>query len=451
MSALRLVISLILATGALFRLFPAPAAAAEAEIEVALSVRADGGWDLVYQLAEPARRLDLGPSLNGFRGRDWRIETDGLALISEAGRDYLAAAGTRFSRAAIRVTPRPNDFAKQYAPLRILGDGAILYTGHFWPWRDGARLDAVFSVAPSAGGHVSAFGETAAAFADWRSPMRHPAFIYVGPADWLAAGGANVLIDPATPPWIRDEALALLPRLSDYYERALRRPLERIPDMFLMIGPEAEPGRLRYVGDALPGQFQIVLSGGGWRENSAAARALLKSATAHEAAHLWLSAARPAAAGAPDWIHEGAADALADEALVALGEMPADAFARRFDEARGDCARRLDRRSLAGAEKAGAWPASYACGRALAIIAARAVSSGSVADFWASFIARAEAAGGYDEALFFAMIEERAGPDIARAVRRFPHTTYAAPDKELLHLLSLVDGGAAGERAGGAR
>jgi len=44
-------------------------------------------------------------------------------------------------------------------------------------------------------------------------------------------------------------------------------------------------------------------------------------------------------------------------------------------------------------------------------------------------------AGGYDEALFFSMIEEGAGRDLAASVRRFPRTPFAAPDKELARLL----------------
>ncbi|HXI86949.1 MAG TPA: hypothetical protein VNH64_05790, partial [Parvularculaceae bacterium] len=108
------------------------------------------------------------------------------------------------------------------------------------------------------------------------------------------------------------------------------------------------------------------------------------------------------------------------------------------DKARAACAEALDFGSLDAAEAKGAHAASYACGRVLAVIAARAwSSSGSVAEFWRDFIARADRAGGYSAALFFDMIAERAGPDFALEARAFPHTIYAAPADALQ---SLLDG-----------
>jgi hypothetical protein len=232
--------------------------------------------------------------------------------------------------------------------------------------------------------------------------------------------------------------LDLAPRLVDHYARAFGRALPA-PDLLVMTDGNATPGRLRFDGDALPGQIEIALSGGAWTSPENGARDLLQRATAHEAAHLWQSMARPKNNAVPDWIHEGGADALGLEALVALGEAPPEALAGRFGEARAECAASLNGRALAVAEKDGDWRASYACGAALSLIAARAFGeTATVADFWKDFIARAEASGGYDEALFVAMIEEGAGREVARAVRLFPRVAYAAPDKELARLYELA-------------
>ncbi|MBI1365206.1 MAG: hypothetical protein GC153_04545 [Alphaproteobacteria bacterium] len=412
-----------------------------ATVDVALRPAGGGAWRLEYRLSAPVRGLDLGPSLNGFRARGWRVETPGLRLVSAGGRDRLQPADerARFSQALLRVRPHDNGFAKNYEPARLLaGGGAVFYTGHFWPYtEDGARYDARFEIEAPEGQNVEAFGERAPAFRNWRSPTGLPSFVYVGPPNAAPANGVNAVIDPDAPRWAARETLAIAPRLIAYYEKAFGRSLARAPDLFLMLTEEQDAGRLRYDGDALPGQIEIALAGAGWRGETQEGRAILQNGAAHEIAHLFEDAAAPGPRGAPSWIHEGGADALGAEALTRLGVISGEEARARLDRARADCAAALDYGSLDQAEARRDWPASYACGRALAVIAARAWSpSGSVARFWRDFVARAEKAGGYDEALFFRMIAESAGPDFALEAAAFPHTAYAEPARELQRLLS---------------
>lgn len=404
-------------------------------VDIALAHDQEDSWRLEYALAQPVGRLDLGPSLNGFRSKDWRLETPDLNMISENGRDFVIADGgaMSFRAAAFEIHPHSNGFAKQYEPIAPFADGgAVIYTGHFWPWRDeGERLPAKFDFIPRDGERFFGFGEETARVSGWSSPFDHPAFVYIGPQPPVALGAASAIIDPAAPEWIAAALKAQTPRLLAELSRAFGRDLASPPEIFLMVDEADAPGRLRYSGDALPGQVMIVLSGGAWAEAMPEARLVLLTATAHEAAHLWQMAARPRDESVPAWIHEGGADAIAAETLAGLGLAAEGGLAA----ARDDCRATLAGRSLAAAEAAGDWPASYACGRVLAEIAARAAAGGDVAAFWREFIDRAGAAGGYDEALFYSLIEEGAGRDLAASVRRFPRTAFAAPDKELVRLL----------------
>lgn len=420
------------------------------DLDVELTALENGVWRLEYRLAVPVRRLDLGPTLGPLREENWRLETDGLALASRGGRDVVAAAkdGGLFREARFTVAPIPHGLAKDYEPIGLFAEGgAILYTGHFWPYtEDGARYDARFSVTPRGGERVSALGAEAPAFARWRSPLGHPAFIYAG-RQRATGETVRALVDPSLPGWAKAEAAVLVPQLSAFFERRFARALLIEPDVFLAMGDASEPGRIRYSGDALPGQFMVTLSGGAWRDASPEARALLRQALAHEAAHLWQTAARPRGEDAPAWIHEGAADAMAVEALAALGLVEPETIAASLAGAKEECARELRGGSLLAAERAGRWRASYACGHALAAIAARARGPGeTVIDFWRDFTHRAAAEGGYDTALFAGLVAAAAGPEFAREIALFERTAYAAPEKELARLLREADkAGAAGE------
>ncbi|GAB4518334.1 MAG: hypothetical protein Kow00133_03290 [Amphiplicatus sp.] len=435
---------------------------APAAYTVDIAMSPDGAWRVIYRPDRPVSRIDLGPSHNGFRRRDWTVETTGAALIEEGGRDFIAAEGADKLPPAvvISVEARVNGFEKQYEPITPMGSrSAVLYTGHFQPYAEaGLRAPARFAIAPAPDGRVSAFGERAEAFIGWTSPHDHPAFVYVGPAAPRSFASGRLYADPSAPGWVAAEIEAALPRLFGFYARALgsegsggpENGLAKGVDVFLVMDG-AEAGRLDLRGDALPGQILIALSGAGWRAPGEGARETLRRALAHEAAHLWQAAARPSAAGAPDWIHEGAAEALSVEALAGAGYWtPAQA-----DEARARtryaCAAGLDGRSLRAAAAAGRWPAVYACGHALIAAAAAAHNqAGAVAPFWRDFAAEAARKGGYDLSLFLATVERRAGPDAARAFSLFPGAVHAAPERELARLAALAgDGRASLEPAGG--
>lgn len=408
-------------------------------VSISMKQEQDGAWRLDYQLSQPVSRLDLGPSLNGFRTREWRALNSDLKLSERDGEDFIVGArrGARFSRAAFEIHPYRNGFRKQYEPVApFAGGGALVYTGDFWPLADdGARLAAHFEFIPAKGGRVAAFGEETAQAHHWTSPYAHPAFVYIGPQTPTHIAGVSAIIDTATPQWIVAAFKSETPKVLSGLAKAFGRALAAPPDLFVMRGEEGEPGRLRYNGDALPGQVSIALSGGAWAEPTPEARRILLAATAHEAAHLWQFAARPRSEDVPDWIHEGGADAVAADVLASLTGESKDERAAELDAARRQCRTALAGGSLAAAEANGRWRASYACGRVLSVIAARAVSGGDVARFWRRFIERAEANGGYDEALFIAMIREKAGDDFAAEVERFGYTAFAAPDKELARLL----------------
>ncbi|MBB5519426.1 hypothetical protein [Amphiplicatus metriothermophilus] len=428
---------------------------APAAFSVDLAPAPDGAWRATYRPDRPVRRIDLGPRHNGFRSRDWTVETPGAALVEEDGRDVIVAEdGRRLPAAiAVRAVARVNGFAKQYEPITPMGArGAVLYTGHFQPFAAaGRRAPVRFAIRPAPGGRVSAFGETAAAFADWASPHDHPAFVYVGPDAPRAFAGGRLYVDPSAPGWIAAEIETALPRLLGFYARAFGsggagdpgNGLEKGVDVFLVMGGAA-PGRLDLRGDALPGQILVALSGAGWRAPGEGAREILRRALAHEAAHLWQAAARPSPAGAPDWLHEGAAEALGVEALAGAGFWTLAQADEARVRARYACAAGLDGGSLRAAAAAGRWPAVYACGHALVAAAAAAHNeAGAVAAFWRDFAAEAAEKGGYDLSLFLAMVERRAGPDAARAFALFPGARHAAPERELARLAALAGAGRA--------
>ncbi|MEL7489879.1 MAG: hypothetical protein AAGJ73_04100 [Pseudomonadota bacterium] len=438
MRLLSLVLAMVLASAAIFtahareEIYPD-----DAHIEIA-QLR-NGEWRVAYNLSRPVNYLDLGPSLNGFRQTDWRVVGDGVRLTQRGDRDYLEARRGRFDTVAVRIKGRTLGFVKHYEPIRPFGrDGALVYTGHFWPWRNnGGRIKAAFDFNPLPGARVAVFDDQKKRIERWRGVFSHPAFVYFGPIKANETKKLVWIADPAAPRWVEKEFQSSAPKIFDFLENAFRSELEVKPNVFLSFEEGGPETLLRYSGDALPGQFQLSLYGGGWRRRSSTGEDLIRRAIAHEAVHLWQSAVKPFHEDVPAWIHEGAADAIAAEAMRATGYWTVRDVRRDFDRARSECADQLYTGSLAAAEARGAVRALYACGYVLMRAAADTHNgSGSVTAFWRAFAARAEDEGGYDAALLYKSIAEAGGRDGADAIRRFATTPLANPEKEINRLLS---------------
>jgi len=407
----------------------------DGDVLITIEQAREGPWRVRYDFAKPQSEVDLGEAFSDYRANNWKVESAGVALAERRGHDVLTPDGGRktFASAVLQVMPRPISLHKEYEPFVPMGDGGVIfYSGHFIPLRaDGERMDARFDLIAADGANVSAFAETAPKILNWKSPYRHPAFIYVGPSAPLASDAMLSIVDATAPIWIKDEVATFAPSIAEALQGLLQRTLPARPNIFVAMGDLSEEGRLSYSGDALPGQYQMTLAGGAWVKSSPEALAILRRTTAHEAAHLWQAAARPKSDAVPDWIHEGGADALAAEAMLAAGYWSEADVEADFARARSDCAGALRQMSLQKAAAKADWGAVYACGRILNVAAAGA---GGVASFWREFVRRT-AVDGYDEAAFLALAEERAGPDAAKAMRDLIRINDARPDLTIERML----------------
>lgn len=403
---------------------------------------------VVYEWRKPRREMIFRSVPGGYRERRWEIETEGLLLRRGAEEDFIFHEdGRRFDRVVLVAMPDIIRLPKEYPPVAVYGEGgALVYTGHFWPVGErGARINATFSFTPAPGGAATAFGEHAPALSDWRSPMAHPAFVYMGPLVPETTAHMSALVDPAAPEWIRREFHEVAARAFDYFAETFGGGPETKPNLFLTVALRGDPGRLRFSGDALPGQFQVTLQGGGWRASSPRGLDIFRQSVIHEAFHLWQSAsARPGDEGSAGWIHEGGADIVAAEAMVALGYWDAGALTQFSQRARRECAHGIEDGPLAVAHLRGDFRALYGCGVVIAEAVARA-DGGTATDFWRDFMAAAERRGGYSADFFEDFVAGRTGRDFAESVRYFVETPHARPERDIDRL-----GEAARKTAGGA-
>ena len=414
---------------------------AVADIQVSFEQRGDGALRIIYDLKKRRRDLIFGELEAGHRERRWKIETPGFKLLRLKDGDRIHRTdGEKFDQVVVVALPDLIRIPKNYQPIARYGEGGVMvYTGHFWPMNGrGGRVNTTFSFAPVEGAKVVAFGERADSLDDWRSPMAHPAFVYMGPLAPAETAEVMAVVDPAAPDWIAAEFHELTPRIFAHLSGIFDFSLETKPNLFLAAPLGNDDGRLSYSGDALPAQFQITLEGGAWREQSDKALGIFRRSTIHEAVHLWQAAARPSTEVVAEWIHEGAADAIAAETLVALGLWSAEEYQAAFDGARAECARELKDGPLATAGERRRYRALYACGQVIAVAVSWAEED-TASGFWKAFIAGAKDRDGYTDDDFYDLVAERTGDkEFVAALRYFVRTPLADPDREVGRLLAAT-------------
>ncbi len=415
-----------------------------AAVQISVEQAPDSAVNVSYDLHRPVRALAFRAIEGGYRERRWTVASPDFVIHRGDVLDRVERRdGAAFN--AVSLTARSNlvRIQKNYQPLAAYGDGGVLFfTGHFWPvLDDDQRMDAEFSFAAAADAQVVAFDERVDALENWRSPLAHPAFVYLGPLEPIESRDVLALVDPTAPDWIKKEFASLTPSAFDLLAQLFAFHLDQKPNLFMAAPLGSDPGRLSYSGDALPGQFQITLEGGGWSKPSERAVSIFRRATLHEAVHLWQSAVRPSAQEAPPWVHEGAADAIAAEAMVMLGFWDGDDYEQHLRQTREDCAAKLRDGPLASAAARRDYRALYTCGHVIAAAVSRADGSPAY-EFWRAFIADAQARNsGYSEKHYFELVGARTGdPAFERAVRAFVRTPLADPEKEIDRLFVAARG-----------
>jgi hypothetical protein len=213
---------------------------------------------------------------------------------------------------------------------------------------------------------------------------------------WLAGGGVNnadnsILMDTALPPNLGYLLLTALPDILTYYETAFEQPLSQAPQLMLLY-EEGREGQLTIEADAVPGQLLIKFTGQSFGKDLPEARRMVLLNLAHEIVHLW-QLEQPGVGASPDWLHEGAANALSAEALFVSGQWSDVDYGEALEAAKDACAETLRNGTIVNAGTNGHHQTSYACGHMILAATAGQRQGATIAQLWKAYTADISARG----------------------------------------------------------
>ena len=391
---------------------------------VAMQRLEDGRWRATWELAEPAPVLRFDRPAQFYREHVWTIVTEGYRFGRTRGWQVLEVEPGATPRATITVEfpEYTQHIPKEYELFQPFGDGAVaLYTGHFYASPRGAGVTdstviRTIRLTPPPGARAIVRGEIREGPFDWSDAIGDGTYVYLGTTDPIETEDLVAIVDAHVPAWLGEEMYRRLPELFAAYARRLEASLPWKPLVFYSFDAAEAPG-LSSSGGTLTGLIQMTLSGTGWLEQSPGATEHALQFLAHEAAHLWNGQLVTSAGGGASWMHEGAADAMARDLLLAFGVIDLDGHRAGREAALNQCftALALGDGPIATAHERGAFRLFYDCGEVMALwtdAALRRVNADAdLFTFWRDLIHAARAGGGtYDVGMYFRVLADRGVP-----------------------------------------
>ena len=263
-------------------------------------------------------------------------------------------------------------------------------------------------------------------------------FRWLGRRGREQAASIRLYLEASLPLWIRFDLPYQLDQLMDQYGSSLGPGPQEAPDL-MMLYADGPDGIYRIEGDTVPGQIMLRLAGGGFRAENDQSTNLVLRIVAHELAHIW-QLQNVGTSASPDWLHEGMASALGDEALYLAHLWTEDRYRSALNKVTGDCADAMRRGPIAEAPVTGHHQASYACGQLLVLVSAKQVDGATISQLWLAFTAWAtdHQTGLSEDAFISFMAEWTDNAEFAVSIKRFVTTDYtqAKPANIIAKLLA---------------
>lgn len=369
-----------------------------------VTIQPDGDSLLArYELTESVTTFEFAPYDTPQRTDAWSPLDDGWRFD---GATMSRTDGAEFSQFTLRMAPDPRHHDRRNIVVSRIGEGWALFLAALGGMGEPATVrfngftpDSRLSLAGHDGGISKSI----------RTDGNDRRAVYIGP---MADGNQRTddvpivfIASPALPGWAKVALYENAVAIAQLLEKRLGTPTATRPLVLVVYDPSLTTNSTK--GSALAGAtIQLNLSALP-ADASDDAVGRLGGLIAHEMVHLWLNEVWDTAENAAQpWLHEGAAEYLADRWLRSD-----QAFKREAENHLANCLSSLGSRPLDGSEGPLYGQIPYNCGFSLHLAAELAGLSnnhGDVLDLWRTILDRSVERR-YDSKLFLAVAAERGG------------------------------------------
>jgi len=410
-----------------------------------------GRFRIEYRFAEPQTAMVFSRSGDDYRTESWLSLTDGVVLERLNGFDTLIF-DERATGAVFEFRARPEIQYGEYSHFVAFSDGGLaLFTGQFELLpihnRDAALalngdLSQWSGEQPTLGVRVESDRPMVQRGARVQGSAVEisngaGAFIYFGDGEIEEAESYVGIVDAALPIWIREEFPNTLAFLFARLETGWGFSLDQ-PAALLFAYEGNENAGFSNKGGVVDRQLIMQSSGQQLDQEDNYVRPYLMWFFAHEATHLFQFSQGPELSDNRDsWIHEGAANAMANRILYERSAENHPYLNYTTARAWTGCIASLETGPLREAGTRGEFQAYYDCGEFIAVMTDAILTDYTLFEFWNEMLASAATEGdsyGFDT-YFATLTRLGADTELISRLRAVVEDPFEDPQVALLQLM----------------
>ncbi|MBN7819962.1 hypothetical protein [Bowmanella yangjiangensis] len=339
----------------------------EADVAIQIEKSLPNSWILTYQTTRPASRLAFVRNPDASRTQRWQPLQSDFEIIYEQDEEFIKRKdNSPFTQVSLRLTPTYKHLSKDYAPFSPYSDGGnLIYTGRLFACIERCTSDIngwSISLTIPPNEHMLLAGQVISGEAHWQD-YDDGRNVYVGNQMPIITSHVIAQVDSGLPPQLQGTLAGDIPAFMDFFAAKLGKLMGEKPMLFASYA-KVKDGSAQ--GGTLPNQIFMH-----WNRDDLSAQDATPEFQnntlwffAHEVAHLYQHGSQEQvyADAEASWLHEGHADYLASQALLAQHPQLADYVSERFAKARTSCQKGLAQIGLHDAAEQGQFHLYYSCG-----------------------------------------------------------------------------------------
>jgi len=335
--------------------------------DVFLSKSDKGDWKVRFQFQNPATRLAFSRNPNDARIRRWKSLSDDFIIEYIEEKEYIRRKdGAKFSSASFLLMPTYTPLPKDYAPFSNFSDGgALVHDGRFFSCSNECdhNIDYLWSfelIAPPSDS-ILVNERVTHSKAVWKS-SNSGTKVYVGKQKLDIAGDLISLVDEGLPTEIKTSLSLNLPKIMSYFISKFGN-LDDRHSLFASYNKTNQEG-IGSQGGVLPKQVFMHWYGRDL-EKAVKKGSFLKGTVwffAHEVAHMYQKKTSQTKSDSDAWLHEGAAEKFALEAMFFVQPDSTSYSENRVEEFKQSCKKGIQTLNLSKATENGQFGLHYGCG-----------------------------------------------------------------------------------------
>jgi len=335
--------------------------------DVFLSKSASGEWKVKFTVSEPTKRLAFIRNPNDARTKRWKPLSDDFIIEYLEGKEFIKRKdGAKFSSSSFLLTPTYIPLPKDYAPFaNFSDDGTLVYDGRFFACSNECDHDIDylwnFELSAPRADNILVNEMVTKNKAVWKS-RDSGTNVYVGKQKLDTTSDLITLIDVGLPSEIKASLSLNLPKIMDYFIDKFSH-LDQKHSLFASYKKTSQEG-VGSQGGVLPNQVFMHWYGRDL-EKAVKKDIFLKGTVwffAHEVAHMYQKKTSQTKNDSEAWLHEGAADKFAMEAMLFVEPDSTIYIEKRIEEFKQSCEKGIQGFSLSKATEKGQFGLHYSCG-----------------------------------------------------------------------------------------